>query len=287
MSWKIIVDSTCNLKTLRNKTDKEILFEKVPIVINLGEEVYIDKEDIDTELFISDMHLHEGKISTACASPEVYLNTFYGAKNIIVLSLSSGLSGSYNSAVMAQEIYQDAYPDANVFVYDTLSCAGEIDLLVMKAEELIEAGKSFSEVIEGIKAYHKHTDILFCLANMDNLVKNGRIKPIIGKVIGLLHVRLIGGRTLDGKLEPLHKRKGKKRALKSLLEELDKAGYHGGRVSIMQVATDEDANSLKQEILEKYPNAEVTIQSPSAVCCVYGGEEGILIGFEKNLAESC
>ncbi len=282
MTWKIIVDSTCNLKALKNNVTEEMMFEKVPITITMGEKTYLDTPEIDIQAFMAIMRLNEGQISTACASPKVYAHAYEGAKNIIVLSLSSGLSGSYNSAIIAKEMYQEEHPDTNIFVLDTLSCAGQIDLLVLKTVELIESGKSFSEVVSDIKAYQEQTDILFCLANLDNLVKNGRIKPIIGKVVGLLHIRLIGGKTPDGKLQPFHKKKGKKRALKSLLEELEKAGYKGGRVSIMQVSIDEDAISIKRMILERYPNAEIFIQEPSAVCCVYGGEEGMLLGFEKG-----
>ena len=121
----------------------------------------------------------------------------------------------------------------NIDVYkrqDTLSAGGEVDLIVEKINELIDQGLSYEEIVEAITAYQEKTKLLFVLAKVDNLVKNGRLSKLIGTVVGLLNIRMVGEASETGTLELLQKARGPKKSLQAAYEELIKAGYAGGRI---------------------------------------------------------
>ena len=80
-----------------------------------------------------------------------------------------------------------------------------MDILVDNSIELIQAGKSFDDVVTEVENYHQSTGVVFMLESVDNLVKNGRLNRIVGGMIGLLNIRLIGVRSDGGQIEVVHK----------------------------------------------------------------------------------
>ncbi|MGZ7226846.1 DegV family protein, partial [Streptococcus pyogenes] len=84
--------------------------------------------------------------------------------------------------------------------------------------------------VERITAYQEKTRLIFVLAKVDNLVKNGRLNKLVGKVVGLLNIRMVGQASREGTLELLQKARGQKKAVSALVEEIQKAGYKGGKV---------------------------------------------------------
>ncbi len=96
---------------------------------------------------------------------------FEGAENIIVVTITGGLSGSFNAARVARDMYIEEHPNANIHLIDSLSAGGEMDLLVDEINRLIGAGLDFPQVVEAITHYREHSKLLFVLAKVDNLVK--------------------------------------------------------------------------------------------------------------------
>ncbi len=279
MTWKIVVDSGCNLKQLENLPEN-VRFESVPLTLQIGNEVYIDDEKIDIPTMMEKLYSSQAAASSACPSPDAFLSAYRGADRVIVLTITGALSGSHNAAQLAKNLLLEEKPDTEVHVIDSLSAGGENDLLVLKLVELIAQGLSFDQVVTAITAYQEKTKLLFILEKVDNLVKNGRLSKLAGKVVGMLNIRLVGEASSEGTLELLHKARGQKKSISSGYAEMLKAGYQGGRVMLSHAYNDKLAEQFSKAIKADFPKADVRILPTSGLCSFYAEDGGILMGYE-------
>ena len=231
MKWKIIADSGCDYRSLDNLAlDTE--FVSVPLTIQVDETIYRDDAQLNIDQMMEEMYATTTASKSACPSPDDYMKSFEGADNIIVVTITGTLSGSYNSAEIAKKIYLEEHPDTKIHVIDSLSAGGEVDLIVRKLNQLVTEGLDFDQVVDAITDYKSKTKLLFVLAKVDNLVKNGRLSKLVGTVVGLLNIRMVGEASKTGTLELLQKARGQKKAIKAAFDELIKAGYAGGHITI-------------------------------------------------------
>lgn len=279
--WKIVTDTGSSIKQLTTANDK-IAFDSVPLMINIEDKVYIDDETLDLNNFLNKLSESKSQTSSACSSPEVYANHFTGAENIICFTISSNLSGSYNSANLGKTMALENNPEINIHIFDTLTAGSEADLLIYKALELAEQDVTFEEMVSQLNDYHENLDTAFLLESVQNLVNNGRVSKLVGQMVGLLGIRLVGNRTAKGEIQLAHKSKGKKRGLKTLYNELIEKGYKGGKIQINHVLHPEIAEDLKELVLLDFPNADIAITTTSALCSYYAEHNGMIIGYETN-----
>ena len=279
MTWKIIADSGCDFREMANLA-KDTQFESVPLTIQVENEIFVDDKQLDIDLMMEKMYASSAASKSACPSPDDYLKSFEGADTIFVVTITGTLSGSNNSAQVAKKIFLEEHPGAQIHVIDSLSAGGEVDLLVTKLNELIQQDLSFDEVVQVISRYQEKTKLLFVLAKVDNLVKNGRLSKLLGTVVGLLNIRMVGEASQTGTLELLQKARGSKKALASAIEELLKAGYKGGRLIIAHRNNEKFCQQFSQLIQEKYPQAQIETVPTSGLCSFYAEEGGILMGYE-------
>lgn len=279
MKWKIITDSGCDLREM-DPIAPNTEYVNVPLTIQVGERAFVDSKDLDINQMMTEMYAYEGKTSSSCPSPEAYVSSFEGADNVLVVTITGTLSGSYNSAELAKKIYLEQHPNANVHVYNTLSASGEMILLAQKLNQLIEKGLGFDQVVKKGQDYLNSTRLLFVLANVDNLVKNGRLNKLIGRVVGLLNIRMVGRASDEGTLELLQKPRGQKKAVAALFNEMLKAGYQGGRVFISHCNNPEICAQITVAVHEKFPGADIQSIPTSGLCSYYAEQAGILMGYE-------
>ena len=281
MTWKIIADSGCDYRQL---TTPAIYTEfiSVPLTIQIADKIFIDNAQLDIDQMMNNMYATPEASKSACPSPDDYLRAFEGAKHIFVVTITGALSGSHNSAQLAKNIYLEEHPDTKIHVIDSLSAGGELDLFVEKLNELIDQGLSYEEIVEAITAYQAKTKLLFVLAKVDNLVKNGRLSKLIGTVVGLLNIRMVGEASETGTLELLQKARGAKKSLQAAYEEIIKAGYAGGRITMAHRSNEKFCQQLSERLRETFPQAQITILPTSGLCSFYAEEGGLLIGYEIN-----
>lgn len=279
MTWKIVADSGCDFRELENLA-AGAQFVSVPLTIQIGSEVYVDDSGLDIDHMMESMYASSAAASSACPSPDAYAKAFEGAQNILVFTITGGLSGSYNSARVAKEMFLENHPNVNIHIIDSLSAGGEIDLLVTHANTLIGKGLNFDEVVLGMAAYQAKTKLIFVLAKVDNLVKNGRLSKLLGKVVGLLNIRMVGEASSEGKLELLQKPRGQKRAVAATVEEMLKAGYQGGKAIIAHRSNDKICQQIREAIQTKFPDADIQAIPTSGLCSFYAEEGGLLMGYE-------
>ena len=277
MTIRLVADSSAN--PIQDPT-LEVHF--APLKMMVGDREFIDNATLDIDEFLAAMESHRGKTFTACPSVNDWLDAFRGADTVLGVSITSSLSGSYNSGRVAAEEYENANPGAKVFLMDTLSTGPEMVLILEKYRELAEAGASFEEIVERAKAYSKTTHLVFSLESLENLAKNGRVSPIIAKAAGLLGIRVIGRASQEGTLEPLHKARGEKKALRQIYASMEDLGYQGGKARIAHTRNEAAALQLRDMVLAAFPGADVTVSDNGGLCACYSERGGIMVGFETD-----
>ncbi len=277
--WIIVADSSCDLRQYQ-PTSADTLFATVPLKIRVGAREFVDNSQLDTAVMMEAMHNFNGASSTACPSPEEWAEKFMLADNVIAITLSSSLSGSYNSALVARQMVLENCPEKQIFVMDTLSTGPEMVLDLWAIDQMIGQDMTVEQIGRAAPSIALEHQVLFSLACFDNLVKNGRMSKLVGFVAGRMNMRAVGRGSDDGKLEVLHKTRGDTRMLALLLEEMDKRGYMGtGPVVISHCFNEEGARLLRNGIRAKWPNAQVVIQPCGGLTSFYAEEQGIIVGY--------
>ena len=278
MTWKIVADSSCDLRSYTSPM-AELSYATVPLKIRVGSREFVDNIALDTRAMMDAMHNHNGPTSSSCPSPEEWAAEFLTADCCIAVTITSNLSGSYNSAVVARDMVLEEHPEKKIYVVDSLSAGGELVLIVRKLAQLIEAGTGFEDICREIEQYADECHTVFALANFDNLVKNGRMSRLVGFVAGAMNMRAVGVASDHGTLEMRHKTRGETRALACILEEMDRYGFKGGPVVICHCFNENACKLLQNGILAKWPESDITILPTSGLCSYYAEEAGIIMGF--------
>ncbi len=278
--WKIVADSICDIREV-DHLDPSVDFESVPLIINIEDQSFIDDQNIDMEEYRKALKEAKQGASTACPAPDHYANAFRGAENVLCFCVSKNLSGSYNSAMLGKELLLEENPDINIEVINTASACAEMNIQVQKALELANQGVSFEEMTAQMKEYGSKTDVLFILKSIDNLVRAGRVNKLMGQMVGLLNIHIIGQRTADGLIELANKARGEKRAIRTFLDELKAHKFNGKRIEIAHASNLPLAETLRTKIIEKYPDATISIIEMGGLCEFYAEHQGIIAGFEK------
>ena len=274
---KIVADSSANLLELQN-----IPFAVAPLKVNTNEREFVDDSFLDVEAMVSWFDTYKGKSKTSCPNPSDWMDAFGDADEVFCVTITSGLSGSYNAACIARQMYEAEHPGKQVYVIDSLSAGPELALMIEKLEEFIGQGMTFEEICRGIEDYKQQTGLVFMLESLKNFAANGRVSPAVAKIAGVLGIRVVGKASDQGTLEPTNKCRGEAKSLNTLLTNLKHHGLVTGKVRIAHCQNQNAARELKRMILEDCPQAEVMIQSLRGLCSYYAEKGGLLVGFEKK-----
>lgn len=274
---KIVADSSCDLFVLKH-TD----FACAPMKIITAEKEFVDDKSLDVVGMVDFLDKYKGKSKSSCPNINDWLEAFGDADEVFCVTITSGLSGSYNSAISAKQIYESENAGKRVFVLDTLSAGPEVSLVIEKLEEYIQCGLLYEDICDQVTAYLKKTGLLFMLKSLKNFANNGRVSPIVAKIVGIAGICIVGKASNEGTLEPMHKCRGEKRALETIVEELAQEGFRSGKISIGHCQNQEGAHQLKELILSKFKNAKIEIHKFRGLCSFYAEKGGVLVGFEKG-----
>ena len=274
---RFIADSSADLLKI-----KDVDFVSVPLTISTSERSFIDDERLDTHELLDYMEKYKDRSYTACPGLSLWLDAFEGADVIYVIALSSNVSGCYNSAKSAADMYLEEHPDVKIHVFDTLTTGPEMRLFVEKVIELDRAGLSFEEVIEQAEDYVSTTRIFFAFQSLHNLAQNGRVSKVAAAAVSALNINIVGTGTAQGELDPFAKRRGEKHAAAEILHQLEECGYEGGKVRICHTDNKLLAQKYAVNINNRYPGADIKIYESRGLISYYAERGGIILGVETN-----
>lgn len=279
MTWNIVADSSCDLKT-SDIQSQQLHFEVVPLKIIIGEDEYIDDGNLSIPQLLRDMDACKTGSSTACPSPEDFKRAFETADCTICVTISSQLSGTYNAAVLGRDMVLEEYPDKQICVIDSKGASGMLALIVLRAQQLIEAGKDFEEVCAALREYQASLRIAFTLSNFGNLIKAGRMSPFIGSVLTGLGIHVIADATPQGTIHVAGKARGESKTIKHIVHMMAEAkDVTGLPVLIAHCENLAGAMKLKQAILAELPVADVTLLNCKGLCTFYAMEKGLIVSY--------
>lgn len=285
---KVVVDSACDISGIRVVYDREgepVRFAKAPLTICVGEREFVDDETLDVAEMMTAMKEYDGATSSACPSPGAWRDCFQDADEVYVLTITSALSGSYNSALVAREMELEEYPEKKIQVFDTLSAGPEMELILEQILREITEGGSFEEICARITEYQKRTKLAFVLHSVDNLVKNGRVSKLAGFAASLLGIAVVGRASKKGELEMVAKARSTGKTNGLVLLEMKLQGYNGGDVTITHCFNAKAAEQLRDQILKEFPSARVKLMPTGGLCSYYAEQGGMLIGYEAGQRE--
>lgn len=279
MTFKIIADSSCDLDE-NYLSATNIQFGIAPLTININGHEFVDDENINVEEMLSCASCSSGKETTSCPSCGNYLSQLNGADYYFIVTISSKLSGSYNSALTAKKLY--AKPE-NVFVIDSKTTSGSMILIIDKIVEFINNEMEYSKICKSIVEYiDNNLGLYFVLNKFDNLIKNGRMSAVKAKFASALAIKPIC-EAKDGQIELSKKTIGFSGAMKTLVEEITNKVKNkiGKQCVISHCLNSKVAQKLKTLIKEKLPSIKIRMIPMKGLCSYYALEKGIIVGYEN------
>lgn len=274
---KIVADSSADLLALEG-----VAFATAPLKIIAGEQEFVDDASLDVDGMVAWFDSYKGRSKTSCPNPGDWIEAFADADEVFCVTITSGLSGSYNAACVAKQMYEGENPGKKVYVVDSLSAGPELVLLIEKLKQWIAEDKPFGDICEQIEYYKKSTGLVFMLESLKNFAANGRVSPAVAKIAGVLGIRIVGKASNQGTLEPTDKSRGEARALSALLKNMVNAGLSCGKVRIAHCQNEGAAQKLAAMLADAVPQAQLTIHACRGLCSYYAEKGGLLIGFEKK-----
>ncbi|MBT2680428.1 DegV family protein [Bacillus sp. ISL-35] len=273
---KIITDSSADLPSeLMERYDITI----VPLTISINGQDYLEKEDLTPQEFFNKMFAADELPKTSQPSPAAFADAFSKFApddELLCLTISSGLSRTYQSACMGRDL-----STAHITVFDTLAGSMGHGLQILRAAELAEQGNTMGEIVENLTAYRENMNILILLDTLENIVKGGRLSKFQGSLAKILNIKVILERVDGGKVEILEKVRGRKKFERRVLEIIQERGNDFTDVTfgITHTGNAFDAEALKQEIITLLSPKEVLISYMGATMGTYAGKNGMIISF--------
>jgi len=277
MKFKIVVDSCCDLT---KEMKKDAFFETVPLELQIGDYITPDDDTFNQKDFLKRIAESPICAKSACPSPERFLRAYQcGAKEIYVITLSSKLSGSYNSAMLAKTMLEEVDNQIKVHVFDSCSASSGEFHLALFLRKIADSELSFEDVVMKTLQYQDKLGTYFVLDNLETLRKNGRLSLVKAFVASTLNIKPIMGATKEGEIVQLNKAIGMKKALQKLVEtiEKDRKFDNNGVLVISHCNCFERAELVRDMILEKIAYKEVHIIDTAGISTMYANDGGIIV----------
>lgn len=277
MSYKVIVDS-CGEFTPEMNADER--FQHVSLGIQIEDTHLTDDENLDQKELLKRIAESAQCAKSSCPSPEKYMESYHcEAERIYVVTLSSELSGSYNSAVLGKNLYEEEYGEKDIYVFNSRSASVGETLIACKIQECEEAGMNFETVIQNVEQYIETQHAYFVLENLDTLRKNGRLTGIKSLVAGALNIKPVMGSTPEGTICQLDKARGMKKALVKMVDCVAADVTNAGEkiLAIAHCNCEERALEVQRMLKERFAVKSSFIVDTSGISTVYANDGGIIV----------
>ena len=277
MSYKIIIDS-CGEFLDEWKDDER--FESVPLTLNVGGETVIDDETFDQAEFLKKVAACPECPKSACPSPERYMKAYEcEADHIYAVTLSSELSGSYNSAVLGASLLHEEKKGVQIHVFNSCSASIGQTLIAMKIAQCEDAGLPFEDVVSVVNKYIEEQHTFFVLENLETLRKNGRLSRVKALVATALKIKPIMGSTPEGTICQLDQARGMNKALVKMVDKIVEVTENSENkiLAISHCNSPKKANMLKEAIQEKMKLSDIVVLDTAGVSSMYANDGGIIV----------
>ncbi|MGN0467080.1 MAG: DegV family protein [Lachnospiraceae bacterium] len=276
MKYKIVCDSCTDLT--REDRQKEY-FASVPLTLLVDDEEIIDDDNFNQKYFLDKVKECKGGPKSACPAPEVYMEEYKDADEVYVVTLSANLSGSYNSAELAKNLYFEEYGEKKIHIFNSKSASAGQYLIAKRIERLAKDGKEFEEIVENIEQYISEQHTYFVLETLDVLRKNGRLSKVQALLAGTLNIKPIMASTDEGEITKKSQVRGMKKALTKMVELIveETKGIEEKEIVISHCNCPERALKVKDDLLALAKVKKIEIIETWGLSSLYACDGGIII----------
>lgn len=288
MNYKIVTDSTCELTA---DLVKQLDIHVLPVIVTLGDKQFLDNVDITSKQVFEDMK--KGEIYKTSQIPlNTYIDVFshYAKENIPVINvvMSSGISSSYETSVIAVNMVKEEYKDARIYTVDSKCCSVEMGIAVKYMAMAAQNGKSYEEILKVLEFCKTNTGVLFTVSDLKYLSRGGRLSKASAFIGNMLNIKPILSVTEDGRLEVIDKVRSSKKVFQYIVdkvrsdipnEELEKA-----EMIISYADNEEIAIGMKQEIVNSVgmERDKVSLQDIGPCIGVHTGPDSLYVFYLKK-----
>ena len=277
MSFRVVVDS-CGELTQEMKDSG--CFINVPLTIMLDDYHIVDDETFDQADFLKRVEEYPDCPKTSCPSPEKYMESYRcDADHIYAVTLSANLSGSYNSAVLGKNLYEEEYGDKPIYVFDSHSASIGQTLIALKIAECEEAGMTFEQVVETVEQFITDQVTYFVLESLEALRKNGRLSGMKALVATALNIKPYCGATPEGTIFQVGQARGIKKALSKMVDVFvaELKNSEEKIVAISHCNCFERAMDVKRMIEAKITPKKIIVLDTRGISSTYASDGGIIV----------
>lgn len=279
----IMTDSCCDLPR-QYIEENSIPFVSLTCSF-MGKEFYDDfGKSLSYKEFYKEMR--NGEIpKTSQASPDAYYKVFKDllnqAKDIIYVCVSTGLSGTLNSANLAKNMILEEFNDANIAIVDTLTASLGQGILVMKALEMKKYGSTYNDIVKYLEDIKPNFNTYMTVNDLIYLKKGGRISAAAAMIGTILHIKPLLTLNDEGKVNAILKVKGRKNVISKLAELVIKKIENPEEqiIAISHGDAEEEALRLKDLIMKEVKAKDILINHVGPVVGAFGGPGNLAIFF--------
>ncbi|AQP38857.1 DegV family protein [Anaerostipes hadrus] len=278
MSFHIVCDSCTDLT---EEDLKKGCYTLVPLTLLVDGEEIIDDETFDQADFLAKVAASKESVKSACPAPESYMEAYSKADDIYVVTLSAELSGSYNSAVLGKNLYEEENGTKNIHVVNSRGAATTQVLIARKLNEYASQGMPFEEVVDKIEEYTTSLRTYFVLETLEVLRKNGRLSRLSATIAGALNIKPVMIGTRDGVIQKAAQARGMKKALAKMVEHMGSEGRDlTRRQFVISHCNCYERAVYVKELMKKHLHAEdVDIVDTKGVSSLYACDGGIIVSY--------
>lgn len=279
MKWTIAFDAGCDIREIPTVEGAELAL--VPLKLLLRDKEITDDGSVTTAQLQQQLDA-AGKTGTACPSVGDWHRIMEGSDCVIAITLSSAVSGSYQSACIARDMTLEEAPDKEIYVMDSVSGSGTMEFLVRKAVEGVQAGLPFSHICESLQQSRSQAEIFFLLQNVDNLMSNGRLNPLLGRAVKALKMCMLGTVSSKGTMEVIGKVRGFSKLMDKCLDACIARGCTAPRAAIISHCLNpQGAEQMKEKLESRFPGIAVEIRETGLICGYYAEKGGLIVALQK------
>lgn len=276
MSYKIVVDSCCELP---EEYKKDARFQIIPLGLEVGEYQVLDDENFNQKEFLQKVAAYPHCPKSSCPSPERYREAYHcDAEEIYVITLSSHLSGSYNSAELGRKLYEEKYGEKQIHIIDSESASCGETQIAMQIMADKEMGLSFAETCESAENFKIRMKTYFVLDNLETLRKNGRLTGVKALVASTLNIKpvMVGKR---GVIEQKGQAIGINKALARMADHLvaDVDNPQERTLMITHCNCPERAEYMRNLMEKRASYRSILIMDTAGISSMYANDGGIIV----------
>lgn len=283
MRYKIVIDS-CGELTEALKQD--VHFENVALELDVDDYHILDDANFDQLEFLHKVKESPNCPKSSCPPPARFMDAFgEDTEHVYMVTLSSQLSGSYNSAMLSKELYEehekkhDGERHTKIHVFDSKSASVGETLIGMKIQEYEETGEPFEQIVEKVERYIAEMHTFFVLETLETLRKNGRLSNLKAALATALNIKPVMGSTDIGSIQQLGQARGMNKALESMVEKM-LAVTKNCEEKVLAIAhcnCPERAKRVRERIEKLAHFKKIVIVDTAGVSSMYANDGGVIL----------